>query len=341
MSRELIVGPDATNATEQLDDLVGDDILFDRLSDLASRDASANVWDDTDVQARLAELGIQLPANAPADAPADPAAEPAVDPAAQPVQQPPVAEGVDDLKNIDPGELAGSTLGSIAGYMAGDALGGPMVGFGAAGVGSAVGGALAKEGALSDLPRPNKRNQFRSLHKLRKQRGLGEQGVSEGAKEDMSKEVKAMATGTCPHCHGPVKKKEHPTLTQYHCAKCGIRASQDKPGVAEGEANAGETLRSQIIKLYKRGLEDYDIAYDLDIDEKIVADIIDDYDRKQQQRRAKQQGMTEASGCNHTMEGEMCPEHGLAECGVHESQVAESQEGDALLARIKSLALLR
>jgi hypothetical protein len=51
--------------------------------------------------------------------------------------------------------------------------------------------------------------------------------------------------------------------------------------------------------------------------------------------------MTEASGCNHTMEGEMCPEHGLAECGMHESQVAESQAGDALLARIKSLALLR
>jgi hypothetical protein len=55
----------------------------------------------------------------------------------------------------------------------------------------------------------------------------------------------------------------------------------------------------------------------------------------------KSQGVDEASGCNHTMEGEMCPEHGLAECGMHESQVAESQEGDALLARIKSLALLR
>jgi len=59
-------------------------------------------------------------------------------------------------------------------------------------------------------------------------------GVAEGSKEDMSKEVKAMATGTCPHCHGPVKKKEHPTLTQYHCAKCGIRGSIDKQGVAEG-----------------------------------------------------------------------------------------------------------
>jgi hypothetical protein len=61
-----------------------------------------------------------------------------------------MAEGVDDLKNIDPSELAGSTLGGIAGYMAGDALGGPMVGFGAAGVGSAIGGALAKEGMMSN-----------------------------------------------------------------------------------------------------------------------------------------------------------------------------------------------
>jgi hypothetical protein len=61
-----------------------------------------------------------------------------------------MAEGIADLKNIDPGELAGSTLGGIAGYMAGDAVGGPMVGFGAAGVGSAIGGALAKEGMLDN-----------------------------------------------------------------------------------------------------------------------------------------------------------------------------------------------
>jgi hypothetical protein len=62
MSKELIVGPDAINATEQLYDLVGDDVLFDRLSELAARDASANIWDDSEVQARLAELGIQTPA---------------------------------------------------------------------------------------------------------------------------------------------------------------------------------------------------------------------------------------------------------------------------------------
>ena len=39
------------------------------------------------------------------------------------------------------------------------------------------------ESALGDLPRPNKRNQFKSLHRLRKQRGLDEQGVAEGLDE--------------------------------------------------------------------------------------------------------------------------------------------------------------
>jgi len=52
---------------------------------------------------------------------------------------------------------------------------------------------------------------------------------------DMSKEVIAMAAGMCPHCHGLVKKKEHPTLTQYYCVKCGIRASQSKQIISEAK----------------------------------------------------------------------------------------------------------
>ena len=60
MSQELIVGPDATNATEQLYDVIGDDVLFDILNNLADQDPRANIWDDTDVQARLQQLGIQM-----------------------------------------------------------------------------------------------------------------------------------------------------------------------------------------------------------------------------------------------------------------------------------------
>lgn len=67
MSQELIVGPDATNATELLYDVIGDDQLFDVLQDLAARDPRANIWDDTDVQARLAELGVQTPQSTAAE----------------------------------------------------------------------------------------------------------------------------------------------------------------------------------------------------------------------------------------------------------------------------------
>jgi hypothetical protein len=67
MSAELIVGPDATNATELLYDIVGDDDLFDILNDLADNDPRANIWDDSDVQRRLAELGVQTPQSTQAE----------------------------------------------------------------------------------------------------------------------------------------------------------------------------------------------------------------------------------------------------------------------------------
>jgi len=84
MTKELIVGPDAVNATEQLYDLVGDDILFDRLSELAARDPRANAWNDTEVMDRLRELGIETPQQAPAGA--QPTAAPAQS-ATQPVAE--------------------------------------------------------------------------------------------------------------------------------------------------------------------------------------------------------------------------------------------------------------
>ena len=60
MSKPLVVGADATNATEQLYDLVGDDELFDRLGELADSDPNANCWEDEGVINRLGELGIDI-----------------------------------------------------------------------------------------------------------------------------------------------------------------------------------------------------------------------------------------------------------------------------------------
>jgi hypothetical protein len=58
MSKELPVGPDATNAVEQLYDLVSDEDLFDQLSKLAQQDPSADAR--SIIVKRLAELGYQL-----------------------------------------------------------------------------------------------------------------------------------------------------------------------------------------------------------------------------------------------------------------------------------------
>lgn len=58
MSKELPVGPNATNATEQLYDIVGDDELFDQLADLADRDPDADARPL--IQNRLQELGINV-----------------------------------------------------------------------------------------------------------------------------------------------------------------------------------------------------------------------------------------------------------------------------------------
>jgi hypothetical protein len=81
MAEPLIVGPDAVNAKQQLRDIIGDDQLDDILGGLAERDSRANAWEDTDVQARLAELGIQMTMP-----------EPAPEPEAQPAQPPALEE---------------------------------------------------------------------------------------------------------------------------------------------------------------------------------------------------------------------------------------------------------
>ena len=84
LSKDLLVGADATNATEQLYDLLGDDELFDQLYELARRDANADarqvVLDrmqelsaDPDVMKVIASLNIDADAamDPPEATPAD------------------------------------------------------------------------------------------------------------------------------------------------------------------------------------------------------------------------------------------------------------------------------
>ena len=84
MSTDLPVGADATNVTEQLYDLLGDDDLFDQLQELAERDANADarqvIFDrmqelsnDPDVRQVIEQLNIDATAemNPPESTPAD------------------------------------------------------------------------------------------------------------------------------------------------------------------------------------------------------------------------------------------------------------------------------
>ena len=59
MSKELPVGPDATNATEQLYNVFGDDVLFDQLQELA--DANANADARSVILTRMEELANESP----------------------------------------------------------------------------------------------------------------------------------------------------------------------------------------------------------------------------------------------------------------------------------------
>ena len=112
MSAELPVGADATNAKEQLYDLIGDDVLFDQLMDLADKDANAdarqvivNRMQEMSEYPEIAKVMTQftMDTDTPAE-PAEPVAE-IKDPADQTedpadTEQPEYPEYQDDLGNI-------------------------------------------------------------------------------------------------------------------------------------------------------------------------------------------------------------------------------------------------
>jgi hypothetical protein len=293
MSAELIVGPDATNATELLHDVIGDDKLFDILNDLADRDPRANIWDDSDVQVRLAELGIQTPQSTAAE-PADVAQD----------EAPEVKEGDNTSTFVEDRELA-----EMLKYA----------------------GVPVKEGVLNDDTRntwDHLLDRFRHEVEQFKQGGDLDSDLYD-ALFDYYSQHGAMPYGVAKGRTGD----PHSWVSDRLADDLGIQENPLVMGIVGHEINKF-------------------------LDEPTAAE--------------KKQGMTEGS-CNMTAEGEYCPEHGLAECGMssggaagmpysmgeaqapqdpinsnsamtgsyYEGKETDIQEGDALLARIKSLALLR
>lgn len=85
LSKELPVGPDATNATEQLNDLVGDDVLNDSLYELADTDADADARPL--IIARLQQMAGAPGVDEVLAQIQQPVEEPAVEPVPEPVQE--------------------------------------------------------------------------------------------------------------------------------------------------------------------------------------------------------------------------------------------------------------
>jgi hypothetical protein len=358
MSAELIVGPDATNATELLYSIVGDDELFDILNDLADKSQGrANIWDDSDVQRRLAELGIQTPQSTqaePADVPQDTA------PAQPAAAVPPVAEGDNMSTFVEDAELAemlkyagvpvkesvltdstGSTLDHIQNTFRRDVKDFTQSG----NMSDALYDALY-DYYFDDMPYGTKKARDGDPHEWVADRFAQDIGLDEGWKGALAGGLAGAGLGSVVPGLGTLAGGIAGAYAGHKIGDQGISdptPAPNAPGAAAPQRNAPIKMTAATRKPYDSG-----------------------------RLKPFQKPVSEGS-CNMTMEGEYCPEHGLMECGsmyedggavgmpysmgegtddpinsnsamtgsYYEGKETDIQEGDALLARIKSLALLR
>ena len=104
------LGPDAEDVTDVLYDLIGDVALFDQLAGMASEDPTADavplvqawITRNKDQSPELSELAMSFETTAPAAPAAPPAPAAAAPPAAPAPAAQPVAEGEDDLVDLEP-----------------------------------------------------------------------------------------------------------------------------------------------------------------------------------------------------------------------------------------------
>ena len=403
MSQELIVGPDATNAKEQLYDVIGDDKLFDILADLAEQDPRANCWDDTDVQARLQELGIQMNTTPDAEQ-QQPVAPPAGEQAPGTAPEQGVAE--DQLDELSP-----ATLSSYARKAKGQA-------------GWAAGVATAAPGYKDQLTRGGEvvrqqhivpGSEADQYDKLAKRRYAGaRQAVGKGANVNMGNvepydwakqggygdatnpamRKRGMAENTelatmLKYAGVPVNESRIHENSEYTHEIIAKTLAREKPGMATLKTSK-DFYSAVYHELIAIGMTPRSARNLISYDEDFMGDVATSYNHYQSNPGLDESNsgmiMPEADpiatveampdlsapvvegSCNSTMEGEYCPEHGLAECGMYEmgtvaGSVApvigeapqdpinynaaitgayyESKSDTALLARIKSLALLK
>ena len=297
MSKELIVGPDATNATEQLYDLVGDDELFDRLDELAERDPRANAWNDTKVMARLQELGIDTTGQEPAGVEPD-GTEPGIQP------QQPVAP-TNDMPQ-EPAMAPVSEADDIATFESLNAMrkaaGLPVVesrnAEGSEYIDELVGKILAleKPGMSTDSDNDDF---YKAVYDELIEIGMTPKAARYKINydEDFISDVASAYHNFMKHPEGNegmLDEVDFDSLNQMASHAVNVLG---QGGAGTAAAATGAALGG----LVGKGIEK-----------------TANYFQKKKQDKAydnlKKQAANESS-CNMTMEGEYCPEHGLMECG--------------------------
>jgi hypothetical protein len=314
---ELPVGPDATNALEQLDGVLGDDQLYDQLEELAQQDANADARDV--IRARMEEMGLEVPGSE-ADAEVEPVAEPAP---MEPQQG--VAEGRATYGPITDNHKAASKKVFAAGVRDGKA-----------------GAEKNKQHMASALMKTTYLNGYKQ----------GEQGVAEGSTfpgplsdrewSKVSRQVKSSqgrdGSVTSPHQRKDWYDPKDPRSSKQQKLDY-LKSMKAKQGVAEAATPASV---SKVLRLIQRHHPEWFDNYGMGEVEDTVVDMKDmgEFDGmsaedalalvgQELESLYGQQGVAESSSCNMTMEGDYCPEHGLMECGMHEGAFHNPEQTDS------------
>ena len=312
MTGELIVGPDATNATEQLYDLVGDDILFDRLHALADQDPRANAWNDTEVMERIKELGIEMPQPSAPGNPAEPQTGATAPVVPAPVPQQPVAEEFDG----DPSPVAGAITRRII-HQHPEVL----AKYGPAMVGQAIDDVADFVGDADEIGSSDVSGWVRQVIQ-----SLGK-SMDEGDNLATFEDINSIRNlAGLPVVESVLTDSTGSTL-DHICNRFGKEVRDFE--------TSGEMSDDLYHALYDYYFDDMPYGTKKARDGDPYEYVADRFaqDRGLEENLIAPMAMpvtTEGSSCNMTTEGEYCPEHGLMECGMGmaESLMGEGTERD-------------
>jgi hypothetical protein len=342
LSKEFPVGADATNATEQLYDLVGDDLLFDQLETLADQDADADarqivydrlveLSDDPSIAEVLNQLNIDTDTPAEMEDPADQLSE---EDEGSPVESAilrRIKNSHDDLVK----QYGRSAVMAAARDVADDI--GDVEEIGSSDVSAYVNRVAQSlaDGSYADLAKQaNKEELNEFLPALGAVVGRAVVGAGAGALERGAASLAGHAIGSGIEDMFSDEEVDEGMGGSYFVVfddgrePYGPVEQQQAQAIAQRMAGAEVIPASQLASYQQANRQDA-----MKGSEPMEADNLSTFEGK----------------CNMTAEGEECPMHGLKECGYMENLDTDgvmmnkpsnmsSESADPMLSRLKTLS---